>query len=82
LPAALGSVQGPFDIVFMDPPYGDETAIETLSRTPSLVAADGSIVFEHASRYDPPERPAGLRLADRRVYGDSALAFYRPEEGV
>jgi hypothetical protein len=26
-------------------------------------------------------RPAGLRLLERRVYGDSAIALYGPQEG-
>lgn len=46
----------------------------------SMLASDGLIVHEHGSRYNPPERPAGLCLVERRVYGDSAVAIYRRED--
>jgi 16S rRNA (guanine966-N2)-methyltransferase len=81
LPGALTSVTGPFELVFMDPPYGLETAEETLYGAVSLIADRGILVYEHASRYNPPERPSGLVLRDRRSYGDSALALYARQEG-
>lgn len=81
LPAALKSLRGPFNIVFMDPPYGLETAEETLHLAAAVVAEHGLLVYEHASRYNPPERPSGLILQERRVYGDSALALYARQEG-
>lgn len=80
LPAALASLRGPFNLIFLDPPYQDEE-VETLLALPSLLAPGGLVVYEHASRYNPPERPAGLRLTERRVYGDSAIALYGPQEG-
>ena len=81
LPGALASLNGPFNLIFLDPPY-DATDVDTLLVALVPLAAPGAtIVYEHGSRYNPPERPAGLRLVDRRVYGDSALAFYALEEG-
>lgn len=80
LPAALGSLEGPFELILMDPPYGLDTAEETLLAAAELLARDGILVYEHSSRYNPPERPAGLRREERRVYGDSALTLYRREE--
>jgi 16S rRNA (guanine966-N2)-methyltransferase len=81
LPAALKSLDGPFDFIFMDPPYGLETAEETLHGAAGLLAPGGRLVYEHSSRYNPPERPAGLILQERRAYGDSALALYVRQEG-
>jgi 16S rRNA (guanine966-N2)-methyltransferase len=81
LPAALKSVAGPFDIVLMDPPYNDPDAESVLLQVAQLVAENGAVVYEHASRYNPPERPSGLNLTERRVYGDSAVAFYAIQEG-
>ena len=49
--------------------------------TGALLAEGGIVVYEHASRYNPPQRPAGLQLQERRVYGDSAVAFYLRQEG-
>ena len=82
LPKALEGQEGPFDLILMDPPYDDEDAPETLSMLASKLAEDGWIVYEHGSRYNPPERPAGLTMAERRVYGDTAVAFYRREEAA
>jgi 16S rRNA (guanine966-N2)-methyltransferase len=82
LPSALRRLAGAFDVVFMDPPYGDSLAEETLAATRGHVAEGALVVYEHSSRYNPPERPAGLRLVDRRVYGDSALGLYQTSEGA
>ena len=80
LPGAVANLEGLFDLILMDPPYDASDAPETLNAAASLLAPDGLFVYEHASRYNPPERPAGLILTERRVYGDTALAFYRRQE--
>ncbi|GIW12721.1 MAG: methyltransferase small [Tepidiforma sp.] len=81
LPAALARLSGQFDIVFMDPPYDDSSREEVLAALFPLLALGGCVVFEHASRYNPPVRPRGLELRDRRTYGDTAVAFYGRVEG-
>jgi 16S rRNA (guanine966-N2)-methyltransferase len=81
LPGALASVSGPFDLVFLDPPYDAENIPELLGQLRPFAMPAATIVYEHASRYNPPEHPPGLILTDRRVYGDSALGLYVPEEG-
>ncbi len=81
LPAALSSIEGPFDLVLMDPPYDSEVAEPTLAALAPLLGEAGLVVYEHGSRYNPPGRPAALDLRDRRIYGDSALALYGNQEG-
>jgi 16S rRNA (guanine966-N2)-methyltransferase len=81
LPQALKTLTTTFDIIFLDPPYGEPVAEETLVLLAPLLADGGIIVFEHGSRYNPPDRPGGLVCTDRRPYGDSALAFYAHMEG-
>ena len=81
LPAALSSVSGVFDIITLDPPYDAREIGGILAGLRALASASAVIVYEHGSRYNPPDRPAGLQLTDRRVYGDSALAFYSVREG-
>lgn len=81
LPAALTTATGSFDLVFLDPPYDAEDAESMLMAVPAKCAPGATIVYEHASRYNSPERPTGLRRTDDRIYGDSALAFYALEEG-
>ncbi len=80
LPAALSGIQATFDLILMDPPYALDTAEETLGLLAARLAPEGIVVYEHGSRYNPPERPAGLRLVERRVYGDSAIALYAAQE--
>lgn len=81
LPGALDAAESPFDLIFLDPPYDSEQASPTLSAVAPLLAAGGLVVYEHRSRYNPPERPLGLTLSDRRVYGDTAVAFFVALEG-
>jgi 16S rRNA (guanine966-N2)-methyltransferase len=81
LPAALKSIPGPLDLVLMDPPYHDETAPETLNLLAEHMARAGLVVYEHGSKYNPPERPIGLVLSERRIYGDTAVALYVLQEG-
>ena len=76
LPSALGSLGERFDLVLLDPPYDAEEAGEVLVALEARLAPGGRVVYEHGSRYNPPQRPTGLKLDERRVYGDTALAIY------
>jgi 16S rRNA (guanine(966)-N(2))-methyltransferase RsmD len=81
LPGALRSVEGRFDLVLCDPPYAAVDVAETLTGAAGLLAPGGRIVSEHSSRYNPPQVLGRLLLQDRRVYGDTALAWYALQEG-
>lgn len=81
LPSALRSLEGAFDIIFSDPPYGADEAEATLLEATALSAPGGTVVYEHASRYNPPDRLASHIRVDRRDYGDSSLSFFRQQEG-
>ncbi len=67
-----------FDLVFADPPYNKGIALNFLRQLASLsVLADGSIVvIETSSRENLPQSEGYLQQIDRRIYGDTALAFY------
>ena len=65
-----------FDIVFMDPPYAQRDLERWVASAAGLLAVDGVVVLEHASRLEPPPASAGLVLRRRLRQGDSALAFY------
>ena len=82
LPGPIETLEGPFDLIFLDPPYDSDQASPTLSAIGPLLASGGLVVYEHRSRYNPPERPLGLTLTDRRVYGDTAVAFFAALEGA
>lgn len=67
---------GPFDIVFLDPPYAQPQLAPWVRLGASHAAPDGLLVLEHASRLDAPEAVDGATLVRRLRQGDSALAFY------
>ena len=67
----------PFDIVFLDPPYGSDmaqTAAEMILQR-NLLNQGGVIVIEHDLKH-PPLPVAGLmRIRDTRRYGSVHLSF-------
>ncbi len=71
----------PFDVVFLDPPYGrglGTAALKALSEGGWMQAGALAVVEEEAR--SPLELPAGFTLADRRTYGDTAVHFLLHEE--
>jgi 16S rRNA (guanine966-N2)-methyltransferase len=76
---------GPFDIVFADPPYAEPEALvrvlETLGSSPGLLAPGARVIAKHFWRDSPPAT-VGLLASDReRRFGETALTFYRRQEG-
>ncbi len=68
----------PFDLVFLDPPYGQglgEQALEAVHQG-GWIRPGGIAVLEEAARNDitPPD---GFELLDTRVYGDTQILFLR-----
>ena len=83
--SALESSGNCFQLIFLDPPYGRELLENALERLGSsrLLGRDAIVVAESSSRESTGERYGRLILRDRRVYGDTALAFYiTPEKGM
>jgi 16S rRNA (guanine966-N2)-methyltransferase len=66
----------PFDVVFLDPPYGDEEMRAALAEAAPLVGGATLLVLEHARRHPAPDAAAGLVKRRDVASGDSALAFY------
>jgi 16S rRNA (guanine966-N2)-methyltransferase len=81
------SGQSGFDLIFADPPYTREishTIINTIGNS-GLLSPTGLLVVEERYNVELPEAPTGLRLIDRRAYGEAAFWFYqfsRTEIGV
>ncbi len=71
-------VKGPWNVVFLDPPYATESGARWLERLGREAwPPDGAlVVYEHrsGSTLDPP---TGLALAVERAYGDTAVSIYR-----
>jgi 16S rRNA (guanine966-N2)-methyltransferase len=66
----------PFDIVLLDPPYGQTDLDAVLALAGALVAAGGVLVLEHAARQRSPDSAGTLRRIREVKSGGSALAFF------
>ena len=66
----------PFDLILLDPPYAHapDAVLEQAGR---LLASDGLVVLEGASRSPAPAAAGPLIRVRDLVSGDSALMFYR-----
>lgn len=71
----LESAVGPFDLVFIDPPYelGEASLAHDLALLAPLLAADAIVVVERSSRSPEPAWPAGIAADRRRDYGETTL---------
>jgi 16S rRNA (guanine966-N2)-methyltransferase len=81
LPGALTRVQGPFDIIVGDPPYGAVEGLQCLPLLSSLLAADGLVVWEHHHKDGYLDQYPGLTLWRRKRFGETALSYYRASPG-
>ncbi len=78
---ALDRLQGPFDVIFADPPYSDvvsSTFASVLGRAALLLPREGRLILEHSSADEPPV-VAGLLVERSRRHGDTALSIYAPD---
>ena len=73
----LEASQPPFDLIFMDPPYGQNLTAPTLShliKTRSM-ASDACLVLEHG-RVEQLSLPGNhFQLSDQRRYGKTLVSF-------
>jgi 16S rRNA (guanine966-N2)-methyltransferase len=80
LARAAGPVAGPYDLVFLDPPYDRpellHAALDGLG-TGRLLAGNANVVAKHFWRDGLPERVGLLASARERRFGETALTFYR-----
>jgi 16S rRNA (guanine(966)-N(2))-methyltransferase RsmD len=75
------SGKAPFDLIFMDPPYGQDwatRALESISAS-ELLAGDGLICLETGINDPVPERSGDLYCADQRRYGSTMVHFYHKD---
>jgi len=79
LPAGLVRLasEGPFDLIFADPPYRFSDHAALLAAAAPLLAEEGEIAVEHSTRTELPAEVGSLLRVDVRRYGESSLSFYR-----
>ncbi len=66
-----------FDIVIIDPPYGNGALQKALSFLEGRVAPGGVVICEMPLKEEIPETAGGLELFKRYRYGKTELAVYR-----
>jgi len=73
----IRSSQPPYDLIFMDPPYGRglvEKALKNLHRSQS-VKQGATLVVEHSKREPVPGDLPFLDITDQRKYGKTLVSF-------
>jgi 16S rRNA (guanine(966)-N(2))-methyltransferase RsmD len=73
---AFAREQPPFDIIFLDPPYGAATLRDALEAAAPLASDATRVLIEHARRDEAPTAFGALRRTRALVAGDSAVGFY------
>lgn len=77
--ADLAQRQRKFDLIFVDPPYGQDlvpASLELIARH-GLLAEDGWMICEHHRRDPVPESAGGLTKFRELVFGETVLSLYR-----
>jgi 16S rRNA (guanine(966)-N(2))-methyltransferase RsmD len=74
----LKKASGPYDIVYLDPPYAEEMQ-PLLGRLAGagILKPDSIVIAEHFKKQPSPESAGTLRLYREAQYGDTVLAFYK-----
>ena len=71
----------PFDLAFLDPPYGQGLGEAAVARywppAPGWLAAGAVVVLERGGA-DPAPTPDGFQLLDERVWGAARVSFLSP----
>lgn len=79
----LEETNNPFQLIFLDPPYHQEMLERVLQHLASsrLVDENTLVVAEFSSKEKLETSFGSLREFDRRIYGDTALAFFTIQIG-
>lgn len=72
-------VNGPFDLIFMDPPYGQGWCMGIIPKLLSLglLIETGILVLEHDLQEPVPLEVGLWRIEDQRKYGQTRLSFFQ-----
>ena len=81
---AVETLSGPYDVIFLDPPYADESVDRVVDRIweKGLCGEYGMVVVEHARRRPLEGRYGGLAMQKERSYGDTMLSIFQMEESL
>jgi 16S rRNA (guanine(966)-N(2))-methyltransferase RsmD len=78
LPRNRRFTQRPFDLIFIDPPYGREFIPPLLNRIieMKLISENGTIITESQKKDNLPQKMNGLTLRDTKRYGETKIDRY------
>jgi len=76
---ALDRLEGPYNLVLMDPPYEEGGAASVVARLAesSLVEPGSTLVLEHSWRRLPADQWGPFVLVSRKRHGDTGVSVYR-----
>lgn len=76
----LASRSEAFDLIFLDPPYGDaRKSLQMVSESATL-SPSSIVVVEHHKGEAMPEHAGGLTLKKAARYGDTTISIYENEQ--
>lgn len=77
-----GAARTRFDVVFVDPPYGEDVLEDVLGALGEggWVDEGGIVVSELPRKKQVPRRIGPWKAVDERTYGDTKLIFWRRDE--
>jgi len=78
---ALGFLEHTYDMVFVDPPYADNslsTLIPVLARS-DFVSTNTVVLVSHASRNSLDHQYGSLSMIKEKRYGDTGISIYQKE---
>ena len=68
------NTDAPYDLIFLDPPYGMGLGEAALTSAAGWFAPDALVVWEESS---PPTAPPGFTQLDQRRYGDTVVTILK-----
>jgi 16S rRNA (guanine(966)-N(2))-methyltransferase RsmD len=81
--SAISTLRRAYDLILLDPPYGDEAATQALEKlgTSEILASHAIVILEHARSRAVPDQAGALYRARSRYYGSTAVSlFFRRDE--
>ncbi len=76
---AVKKIDGPFDIIFADPPYSKNNISEVLmvAEQQNLFHDQSLIFYEHSKKQEPIEKIGNLINVKSKNYGDSSITIFK-----